>query len=68
MCHLCAEPLGSVKERAALSMIEELERQRTITPGKSTLLEITSGNTGWAAALHECYTNAKTRHEWLSLL
>jgi len=40
------EPLGSVKERTALAMIEELELQGKLTPGKSTLLEVTSGNTG----------------------
>ena len=34
------EPLGSVKDRPALSMIEELERQGKITPEHSTLLEV----------------------------
>ena len=34
------EPLGSVKDRPALSMIEELERQGKITPEHNTLLEV----------------------------
>lgn len=34
------EPLGSVKDRIALSMIESLERRGVITPGKTTLLEV----------------------------
>ena len=33
------EPLGSIKDRTALAMIEELEQQGKIEPGKSTLLE-----------------------------
>ena len=32
--------------RTALSLIEELERQGKLIPGKSKLLEMTSGNTG----------------------
>lgn len=38
-------PAGSVKDRAALSMIEEAERTRRIQPG-ATIIEPTSGNTG----------------------
>ena len=34
------EPLGSVKDRPALSMIEELERKGKITPEHNTLLEV----------------------------
>lgn len=33
------EPLGSIKDRTALSMIEDLEQRGRIFPGKSTLLE-----------------------------
>lgn len=43
-------PIGSIKDRIVLRIIEEAEKAGKIKPGKTTLIEYTSGNTGIAVS------------------
>jgi len=43
-------PMGSVKDRLALGIVEDAERRGTLSPGQ-TVIEATSGNTGIGLAM-----------------
>src|SRR6201986_403615 len=47
---VASNPGGSVKDRIGVAMIEAAEREGTLEPGRTTIVEATSGNTGIALA------------------
>ncbi|KAL9396927.1 hypothetical protein Peur_011180 [Populus x canadensis] len=44
------QPTSSIKDRPALAMVENAEKKNLIAPGKTTLIEPTSGNMGISMA------------------
>ena len=55
-----ANPGGSIKDRPALWMIEQAEREGALTPGK-IILEPTSGNTGIGLAMVGAYKGYRVK-------
>ena len=54
-------PIGSIKDRIVLRIIEDAEREGKIKPGVTTLIEYTSGNTGIAVSALWCKCSENKR-------
>lgn len=44
-------PAGSIKDRACIAMLRQAERENLVEPGKTTIIEASSGNTAIGLAL-----------------